>query len=117
MLITNGLASLAVRDLSNAADWYETLLGPARHPMPEVLEWSFEAGGGLQVYVGPQRAGQGSCTLIVTDIEQIAESLRASGLARAPEISRTPRVDTVMITDPDGNSIAFAAPKDDTLIH
>jgi len=64
------------------------------------------------VYVAPGRAGRGSCTLIVDDIDDTAERLRASGLARDVEPARTDQVDTLMINDPDGNSIAFAAPKD-----
>jgi predicted enzyme related to lactoylglutathione lyase len=117
MTITNALASLAVRDLSAASAWYEKLLGPGSKPMPEVLEWQLQDGGGLQVYSAPERAGQGSCTIIVNDIDDVAQMLRSSGLAPNAELARNDRVDTVMIKDPDGNSIAFAAPKDDTLIH
>ena len=85
--------------------------------MPEVVEWQLQGGGGLQVYSAPERAGQGSCTLIVTDIDEIAQRLRTSGLATNAEAARDDRVDTVMIKDPDGNSIAFAAPKDPKLAH
>jgi predicted enzyme related to lactoylglutathione lyase len=115
MTITNSLASLAVRDLDAAVAWYETLLGPSRRPMPEVAEWQLERGGGLQVYLAPERAGLGSCTLVVTDVDEIAEQLRRSGLAPDAEPVHRDRVDTVMITDPDGNSIAFAHPKDQSL--
>lgn len=82
--------------------------------MPEVVEWQLEGGGGLQLYEGPARAGQGSCTLIVSDIDEIASQLRTSGVAPNAEPVRNDRVDTVMIKDPDGNSIAFAKPKDST---
>jgi hypothetical protein len=85
--------------------------------MPEVVEWQLQRGGGLQVYSAPDRAGRGSCTLIVTDIDEIAQRLRTSGLAPNAEPARHERVDTVMIKDPDGNSIAFAAPKDPQLAH
>ena len=115
MTVTNALASLAVRDLAAASRWYEKLLGPGRRPMPEVLEWQLERGGGLQVYSGPERAGHGSCTLIVSDIDSTAQQLRDSGLVAEPQVARDDRVDTIMIKDPDGNSIAFAAPKDEQL--
>ena len=116
MTIANALASVAVRDLDVSTSWYETLLGrPGSRPMPEVVEWQLERGGGLQVYAAPERAGQGSCTLIVTDIDDMAERLRESGLAPDAEPALGDRVDTIMIKDPDGNSIAFAAPKDATL--
>jgi hypothetical protein len=115
MPITNALASLAVSDLAASARWYERFLGPGSHPMTEVFEWPFERGGGLQVYSAPERAGEGSCTLIVSDIDEIAEQLRATGVAPNAKPARTNRVDTIMIKDPDGNSIAFAMPKDATL--
>ena len=116
MTIANALASVAVRDLDSSASWYETLLGrPGSRPMPEVVEWQLERGGGLQVYAGAERAGQGSCTLIVTDIDEIAAHLHRSGLAADAEPVRSDGADTIMIKDPDGNSIAFAMPKDDSL--
>src|SRR5262245_19872564 len=115
MTITNALASLAVSDLARSSSWYEQLLGPGSHPMAEVVEWQHERGGGLQVYELPERAGQGSCTLIVSDIDELAEQLSATGLVGRVEPARNARVDTIMIQDPDGNSIAFARPKDPSL--
>src|SRR5262245_27266900 len=111
MTIDNALASLAVRDLAAAAEWYEQLLGRGNQPMPEVIEWQFERRGGLQVYQLPERAGHGSCTLIVDDIDDLASRLRDTGVAPDAEPARNDRVDTVMIRDPDGNSIAFSMPK------
>jgi predicted lactoylglutathione lyase len=55
--------------------------------------------------------------LIVSDIDEVSELLQASGLAAAAEPTRSDHVDTVMIKDPDGNSVAFAMPKDQTLAH
>src|SRR5262245_35045556 len=115
MTIVNALASVAVRDLGASSQWYERFLGPGSRPMPEVSEWQFERGGGLQVYELPERAGQCSCTLIVSDIDEIASRLRESRIADDVEPARNDRVDTVMIRDPDGNSIAFAMPKDASL--
>jgi glyoxalase/bleomycin resistance protein/dioxygenase superfamily protein len=117
MTVINALASLAVRDLEVSTKWYETLLGPGSHPMAEVVEWQLEQGGGLQVYAAPERAGQGSCTLIVSNIDEVAQRLKESGLADDVEPARNDRVDTIMIKDPDGNSIAFAMPKDQMLAH
>ena len=113
--IVNALASIAVRDLAASGKWYERLLGPGNQPMPEVIEWQFAHGGGLQVYSAPERAGSSSCTLVVSSIDEVVEQLHASGLAPDAEAARDDRVDTVMINDPDGNSIAFAQPKDPTL--
>src|SRR5262249_18020410 len=97
--------------------WYERILGAGNQPMDEVLEWQLERGGGLQVYKAPERAGQGSCTLVVSDIDETAQRLRESGIAPNVEPTRNDPVDTIMIKDPDGNSIAFAMPKGPTLAH
>jgi hypothetical protein len=83
--------------------------------MAEVVEWQLKRGGGLQVYKAPERAGHGSCTLIVNDIDEIAQHLRSSGLAPDASPARNDRVDTIMVHDPDGNSLAFSMPKDRTL--
>ena len=79
--------------------------------MAEVAEWSFEGGGSLKVYRLLERAGSGSFTLIVTDIaEQIAQLDNLAIDTR--ERTSSDRVRTVMITDLDGNHIAFAEPID-----
>src|SRR6188768_698108 len=115
MKIENAIASLAVRDLKTALAWYEKLLQrPADStPMPEVAEWKFERGGWLQVYQLPERAGNGSCTLAVNDLAQIIAHLRSLGID-ASEQSASEKVKTVMITDPDGNHLAFAEAIDPT---
>ena len=113
MAITNALASVAVNDLRSAAQWYEKLFGrPAdSQPMPEVSEWKFERGGWLQVYENRQRAGSGSVTLAVSDLEEQIASLESLGLDAGPTIVGKV-VKVVMIKDPDGNSIAFAEATD-----
>jgi predicted enzyme related to lactoylglutathione lyase len=115
MPIMNVLASVAVNDLDTAVDWYSRLLGePAGRPMPEVAEWQFDRGGWLQVYELPERAGTGSFTLAVTDIDEQARALRDMGITDAHSSSGA-RVKTLMIADPDGNHIAFAQALDPTL--
>jgi predicted enzyme related to lactoylglutathione lyase len=118
MTIQNAIASVAVKDLQKAAAWYEKLFRrPAdSNPMPEVAEWKFERGGWLQVYQLPERAGQGSCTLAVSDIEGVISHLRNLGIAPGERTSGA-KVKTVMITDPDGNHLAFAEAADSTMAH
>lgn len=114
MPIKNALASVAVSDLDSAARWYENLIGrPPSRPMPEVAEWSFDGGGGLQVYELKNRAGTGSFTFAVRDLEgQIAHLTKLS--IDVSQQTANERVKTVMITDPDGNHIAFAEALDNT---
>jgi predicted enzyme related to lactoylglutathione lyase len=113
MSIDNALASIAVKDLKAASAWYEKLLGrPAdTTPMPEVAEWKFKRGGWLQVYQLPERAGSGSVTLAVSDIEEVVEHARKLGIDTSQK-STSARVKTLMITDLDGNHIAFAETSD-----
>ena len=116
MSIQNVLASVAVEDSQAAVKWYEKLLGrPADStPMPEVAEWKFPRGGWLQVYCLPERAGSGSFTLAVDDIEAEIRKLDALGIDTRQRSSGE-KVKTVMIADPDGNHIAFAEAIDTTL--
>jgi predicted enzyme related to lactoylglutathione lyase len=109
MAIENVLASVAVKDLKSAAKWYERMFGrPADSTsMPGVAEWKFRQGGWLQVYQLPDRAGEGSFTLAVSDVEEEAEKLRKLGIDCSRRTS-SDTVKTIMITDPDGNHIAFA---------
>ena len=116
MKIENALASVAVKDLKAASAWYEKLFGrPADStPMPEVAEWKFKRGGWLQVYQLPERAGAGSCTLATGDIASVIVHLQSLGIDTS-EANAGAKVRTVMITDPDGNHLAFAEAIDSTM--
>jgi predicted enzyme related to lactoylglutathione lyase len=113
LMIRNVLASVAVRDLNSAMKWYESLLGrPAdSRPMSEVAEWKFEGGGWLQVYQLPERAGSGSFTLSVNNLQDEVRKVRALGIDTSRQTS-SDKVNTLMIADPDGNHIAFAEASD-----
>ena len=116
MSFDNVLASLAVKDLKSAIEWYTRLLGraPDSTPMPEVAEWRFPRGGWLQVYQAPDRAGQGSCTLAVSRIDDAVAAAAGLG-ADTSDRNTSARVKTLMITDPDGNHIAMAEALDPTM--
>ncbi len=115
MSIINALASVAVKDLNPAIKWYEALLrkAPSR-PMPEVAEWGFERGGWLQVYQLPERAGSGSFTLAVSNMEEEVERLKKLNIDTS-HLTSGQKVKTLMITDPDGNHIALAEATDPNL--
>jgi predicted enzyme related to lactoylglutathione lyase len=116
MPIDNVLASVAVRDLEAAELWYARLIGSAgSKPMPEVAEWKFPGGGGLQVYALAERAGRCSFTMVVHDIESEIMKLDAMGVDTSAR-SSNPRIKTVMVTDPDGNHIALAEALDPALM-
>lgn len=113
MTIDNAIGSVAVKDVKAAAAWYEKLFRrPADStPMPEVAEWKFQRGGWLQVYQLAERAGGCSCTLAVTDIDQVVAHLQSLGIDTSKRSSGE-KVKTVMIVDPDGNHLAFAEASD-----
>ena len=116
MSIRNAIASVAVNNLNSASQWYERLFGrPANSkPMSEVAEWKFERGGWLQVYQLPERAGKGSVTLAVSNLEQqIGDQKRCGIETGQPQQSAKARV--LIIKDPDGNSIALTEAKDPTM--
>ena len=108
MPIINALASVAVKDIKAAAEWYAKVIGrPADStPMPELAEWKFPGGGWLQVYALPERAGSCSCTLSTSSIDAEAARLEKVGVSTGAQIGE--QVKVFMIKDPDGNSIAFA---------
>ena len=116
MSIDNAIASVAVKDFGSGVRWYQALLGraPDSTPMPEVAEWKFPRGGGLQVYQLPQRAGNGSVTLAVSNIDEVAAHVEKLGVDTTQRTS-TPQVKALMIVDPDGNHIAFAEAFDKTM--
>ena len=116
MSIDNALASVPVKNLQASVAWYERILErPAdSRPMPEVAEWKFPRGGWLQVYQLAERAGCGSFTLAVTDIDEIIARAQKLGIDTTHK-SSSPQVKTLMITDPDGNHIAFAQTLDKTM--
>lgn len=108
MTITNALASVAVKDIKAAAQWYTNVIGrPAdATPMPELAEWRFASGGWLQVYALPERAGSCSCTLTISNIDAQADRLERLGVATGAQMGQ--QIKVFMVKDPDGNSIAFA---------
>jgi predicted enzyme related to lactoylglutathione lyase len=117
MTITNSLASVAVKDIEAAAQWYAKVIGrPAdSSPMPELAEWKFPSGGWLQVYALPERAGSCSCTFAVSSIEAEAGRLEKLGITAGAQMGE--QVKVFMVKDPDGNSIAFAQSPDEAATH
>ena len=116
MTIDNAIASVAVKNLADAMAWYQQLLGRAAdsRPMPEVAEWKFPQGGWLQVYQLPERAGHGSVTLAVSNLDEIAAHVAKLGVDTSQRTSGA-KVKTLMIVDPDENHIAFAEALDPTM--
>jgi hypothetical protein len=108
MSIRNAIASIAVKDLKSSLPWYERLLGrgPDRAESG-VVEWIFEQGGRLQLHQQPDRAGHGSVALAVGNLDMEMLQLNRWGI-EAGDVIRSSAERTLVIEDPDGNSIALA---------
>lgn len=116
MSIHNALAGIAVDHLDEARHWYETLLDArGTQPMPNVVEWSFSGGGGLQIFEDHVRAGLGSVTLVVADIDALRARLSGLGL-KVVRSSESDTVRTTIIKDPSDNQLVFAQALDPTLV-
>jgi hypothetical protein len=74
--------------------------------MPEVAEWKFPRGGWLRGYEPPGRAGNGSVTLAVTDLDQVVAHVKKLGIDTSERTSAE-KVKTLMIPDIDGNHISL----------
>lgn len=116
MSIDNAIASVAVKQLPAALAWYQALLGRGADstPMSGVAEWRFPRGGWLQVYELPERAGSGSVTLAVSDLDGLVPHLQRLGIDTSQRTSSA-QVKTLTVVDPDGNHIAFAQTLDPTM--
>ena len=78
----------------------------ANTPTPELAEWKFERGGGLQVYQLKARAGSSSVSLVISSLQSQMEGLRKIGIDPGQPLIDG-RTKVVMIKDLDGNSLAF----------
>jgi hypothetical protein len=83
--------------------------GRCRKSPNEVL-----SGGWLQVYQLPERAGSGSVTLTVSNLEEVVAKLENMGVDTG-ERSSSEKLEILMITDPDGNHLALVEPIDPNL--
>jgi catechol 2,3-dioxygenase-like lactoylglutathione lyase family enzyme len=108
MTYTSVLAQAAVTDIAVSESWYVTLLArePDSRPMDGLLEWHVTAGGGVQVWVEPDRAGRSTLLLATDDLDGTAARLAAAGIAHeGPESGGGARL--LRLADPDGNRVVL----------
>lgn len=107
-MITRVLAQSTVAELDTAQRWYDTVFdrSPDANPMPGLLEYHLGDSFGVQVWSEPGRAGQSSMVLTETDLDGLAERLRAAGVTDedAADISSGR---ALQLSDPDGNRVVF----------
>ncbi|GAA3721251.1 VOC family protein [Gordonia hankookensis] len=100
-------AGIPVSDLSNAAGWYERLLGDVRSFDPNDHErvWTLTEHGHLYAVIAPHDAGHGLATLFVDSLDEFLAA--AAGRGVEPESTETydNGVRKAVFRDPDGNEI------------
>lgn len=108
MAVTGVLATVTVTDLEEAERWYALVLGAptAARPMDGLLEWHPVAGGGVQVWREPARAGGSGCVLAVDDLDDLAARLTDGGVAHeGVQLGGGARL--LVLADPDGNRVVL----------
>jgi glyoxylase I family protein len=115
-------ASLPVRDLDVAAEWYTRIFGrvPDGRPAPEIAEYYLAEGrvpehGTLQLRVDTDRAGGGLATINVTDITAITDVLADLGATFDPQAFAVDAETVSAVTvgtfeDLDGNAVTVVQP-------
>lgn len=103
-------AVAVVSDLDSGERFYAALLGrePDDRPMDGLIQWRGLAGrAGLQVVLDPERAGQGSVTVVVPDLAAARSHLGERGLSLGDDIQGDFGI-LAQIDDPDGNRLTLA---------
>jgi catechol 2,3-dioxygenase-like lactoylglutathione lyase family enzyme len=105
---THLFAGLAVTDFTAACDWYERLFDgpPIAYPRDGEALWRAAESASVYVTADGARAGHGLLTLAVQDIDSQRADLARRGL-RAEEGAERNGIRTLIVTDPDGNTIKF----------
>lgn len=108
MTPTHVFAGLAVSDIAAARSWYERLMGRPPDLVPNAREASWRLTETGWIYVDASRSGPSFVTVLVDDLDGWLAEVRGREIATGPvETLNAGRVRRCVITDPDGNRIAF----------
>lgn len=116
------IATVAVRDLEKAKQFYEGKLGLTPAPSKEKSVLNYKSGkSSLMVYVS-EFAGTNKATAatwIVGDVEEIVRGLKAKGvvfehydfpgMTRKGDVHFAGKLKNAWVKDPDGNILAFVS--------
>ena len=102
-------AGIAVADFPRAAEWYGRLFGRDADVVAhdrEVL-WQVTGTGWIYVVEDAARAGRGLVAIAVPDLDEAVADLRARGIDSGPVTPEGDAGRKAVVTDPEGNSVAF----------
>ncbi len=102
------VAIASVADQPAAVAWYEKCLGRAVDltPAPGVAEWELAPNAWIQVAADPDRAGKGTVTVVVHDLEAQRKTCATAGGALS-DVQDYGVVKLIEATDPEGNKLVF----------
>ncbi len=109
-MVTEVFAGIPVDDFETARGWYEIFAGrpPDVAERPNEAVWRLAQSGGIHVVADDARAGSGTVTLIVDDLERHVGFIALRGIA-PHSIDVVPGAGrTATIVDPAGNTITLA---------
>jgi catechol 2,3-dioxygenase-like lactoylglutathione lyase family enzyme len=110
MAFTAVFAAVHVADLTVARAWYEQFTGRAPDLIPndDEVAWQFTDTGWIYVIRDAARAGQSAVTLLLDDLDDRLAGLAERGVAVGEIETYENGVRHVVVTDPEGNTVAFA---------
>jgi catechol 2,3-dioxygenase-like lactoylglutathione lyase family enzyme len=109
--ITHLFAAIPVSDLEASVGWYTRFFGRAPDTrVGEEILWEIDEHAWLFIEPNPAQAGAGRITLAVAGLDALLERLAAERIEHEPVETYANGVRHVNISDPDGNTIAFAEP-------
>ena len=103
------IAVVPVTDQITAVTWYRALLGRDADVVPSegVAEWELAPGAWLQVTTEPERAGNTTVVLVVSDVDAQRAACSEANVALSALTEYPGIVKTVDAVDPDGNKVTF----------
>jgi catechol 2,3-dioxygenase-like lactoylglutathione lyase family enzyme len=110
MAVTAVFAAVHVADLGAARAWYEQFTGrpPDLVPNQDEAAWQFTDSGWIYLMRDAARAGRSAATLLVDDLDARLAAVGERGVATGEIETYDNGVRHVVITDPEGNTVAFA---------
>lgn len=104
-------AGIQVSDFAASRDWYERLLGapPSFFPHETECVWELAEHRFLYINRDPSRAGGGSATMLVPDLDAVVAAISSRGIEPADRETYDNGTTKVTYRDPDGSEIGYAA--------
>jgi hypothetical protein len=105
-------AALHVADIGAARSFYTRMMGREPDLVPNDVEacWTVTDTGWIYVLEDAERAGTSLATVLVDDLPGHVAQLDARGIEHGPVEPNGAGVQTLWVTDPDGNRLQFGQP-------